>query len=67
MLAGKLAELAIEINSAAPEAQYQIPVERFIQTAARGIAATLLPQQFGQLFLGHGAPGVGACMALPTQ
>ena len=42
----KLAEVGIVLNSAAPEAQYQNPVERFIQTAARGIATTLLPQKF---------------------
>lgn len=44
----KLAELGdgVVLTSAAPEAQFQNPVERFIQTAARGIAATLLSQRF---------------------
>ena len=45
-LAVKLAEVGIVLNAAAPEAQYQNPVERFIQTAARGIATTLLSQRF---------------------
>jgi hypothetical protein len=44
--ATKLAEFHIEVNSAAPEAQYQNFVERFIQTAVRGIATTLVAQQF---------------------
>jgi hypothetical protein len=43
-----LAELGdgVVMTAAAPEAQFQNPVERFIQTAARGIAATLLSQRF---------------------
>ena len=45
-LADRLAESHIVVNSATPEAQYQNFVERFIQTAVRGIATTLLAQQF---------------------
>ncbi len=46
LLATKLAELNITVNSAAPAAQYQNFVERFIQTAVRGIATNLLAQPF---------------------
>ena len=45
-LAAQLAERQVTINAAAPEAQYQNFVERFIQTAARGLATTLLAQRF---------------------
>jgi hypothetical protein len=43
-LASQLAELHIVINAAAPSAQYQNFVERFIQTAIHGIATSLLAQ-----------------------
>ena len=45
-LATRLAELHIAVNSAAPAAQYQNFVERFIQTAVRGIATTMVAQSF---------------------
>lgn len=46
VLATQLAERHVVVNAAAPEAQYQNFVERFIQTAARGLATTLLAQRF---------------------
>ena len=44
-LAVKLAERGITVNSATPCAQYQNFVERFIQTAIRGVASTLVAQK----------------------